>query len=102
MMKRMPVLLAVVLVLGAEPPANTAKEELSKMQGEWTVEKAQRGGMAATDDELKKMRVKISGTRVTIDVGEARDEVAQMMLDPNQKPAAVDITPRDKEPMKGI
>ncbi len=102
MRKRLPLLFAVGLLLAAEPPGDAAKDDLKKMQGEWIVEEAQRGGNTATGDELKKMLVTIKGSRITIDVGEARDEVAQMTLDPNEKPAAVDLKARGNEVMKGI
>jgi uncharacterized protein (TIGR03067 family) len=90
MSKRLSLLIAVVLLAGAEP-SDAAKDDLKKMQGEWAAEKAQRGGTDAPADVLGKLRVKIDGDRISIDEGEAREEKAQIALDPAQKPAAMDI-----------
>src|SRR5262245_49892516 len=103
MTRGLPIVLAVGLLMGAEP-SDAAKEGLKKLQGEWIVEKAQRGGMDAPADKLLKLRIKIDGTRISIDEGEARDEAAQLALDPSQKPAAVDIKPlrEGKDTVRGI
>jgi uncharacterized protein (TIGR03067 family) len=103
MKKRMPLVLAVALLVAAEP-SDVAKEDLKKMQGEWGAEKAQRSGRDAPADILAKLRVKIDGDRISIDEGEARVENAQITLDPAQKPAAVDIKPlrQGGETVKGI
>ena len=99
MTKRLPVLFAVVLLLGAEP----AGDDLKKMQGDWLVDKAQKEGKDAPAEVLQKLRVKIDGSKMSIDDGSARDEAAQLTLDPTQKPAAVDLKlVSESEVLKGI
>jgi uncharacterized protein (TIGR03067 family) len=90
MIKRLPILFAALLLLGAEP-SDAAKADLKKMQGEWTVEKAVRDGKAAPAEVLKQMKVTIADSKITIDDGSARDESAHMTLDPSKKPAEIDL-----------
>jgi len=94
----------VVFLLGADAPSDAAKKDLAALQGEWKVEKAVRGGMAAPADVVEKLKLKFEGVKVVVDEGTARDEQAEVTLDPSKKPAAVDIVPTrpGKEIVKGI
>jgi uncharacterized protein (TIGR03067 family) len=94
---------AVALLLGSAAHGDAPKDDLAKMQGEWKVEKAQRGGESPDAKELAKMLVRIKGTKISIDDGSARDETGQFTLDAAKKPAAIDIKPVGEDvTLKGI
>ena len=88
MAKRIACLLVVSLLIAADKPTDAAKKDLDRFQGEWKVEKAQRGGEAAPPE---KMRVTVSGDSLSIDAGGARDEKATITLDPAKTPATIDM-----------
>lgn len=100
MTKRLPVLFALALILGAEP---SEQDDLKRMQGEWKVEKAQRGGESPPAEDLTKLSVRIDGNKMSIDDGSARDERAAITLDPSQKPATIDLKRlSDDKVLRGI
>ena len=93
MAKRFACLLVVGLLMGADQPSDAAKKDLEKLQGEWKIEKAQRGGEAAPAELLGKLSLTIKGDSMTVSEGSARDEKATISLDPGKSPAAIDIKP---------
>lgn len=84
---------------------DVAKADLQKMQGLWKVEKAVRAGQEAPEDVRSKMRLKIDGNTFTLlEEGNAREDRAEVTLDPKQNPRWIDIKPRraGAEPSQGI
>ena len=87
-------LFAIGLLCGAEPPGDAAKKDLDRMQGEWRVEKAVRRGKDAPAAVRDKLSIAISGSTITInDSTEAREEKAEITLDPSKTPANIDAVP---------
>jgi uncharacterized protein (TIGR03067 family) len=93
MIKRFACLLVVGLLMGADQPSDAAKKDLEKLQGDWKVEKAQRGGMDAPANVLEKLTLVVKGDSMTVSEGGVRDEKAAITLDPGKSPAAIDIKP---------
>jgi len=67
-------------------------KELKKLEGEWTVVRAEQSGKQAPDDDLKKMKVTFTGGNMTIDTG-ARQEVCAVAVDATTKPKSIDFRP---------
>lgn len=89
----------------AQSGGDAAEADLQQMQGLWKVEKAVRAGQEAPDDVRSKMRLKIEGNTFTIlEEGNAREERADVNLDPKHNPRWIDIRPRREgaDPSKGI
>jgi uncharacterized protein (TIGR03067 family) len=102
MKRQLAVLVLAVSALAADKPADDAKKALKELQGTWKVEQAKLGGIAGDKEVIEKMTVEIRDNKITIKDG-IRDEVAEMKLDPGQKPAWLDFTPvKEKSTFKGI
>lgn len=105
-MTRFLVPLAAIVLIGAEPQADATKKDLERMQGRWTVQQAHRDGKDAPAEALEKMSVKIDGNKLTIDDAEsAREEIAELALDPSENPAKIDLKvnhPGDQQTLQGI
>jgi uncharacterized protein (TIGR03067 family) len=86
MQRRIVLLFTTVLLLGA---AQDAKKDLDQLQGSWQVTSAEREGKPL--DTAKNDRLIFKGDQLTVQ-GKTGDE-STFMLDPAQKPAAIDITP---------
>jgi uncharacterized protein (TIGR03067 family) len=106
MLKKYIVPLSAILLLGADSPADSAKKDLERMQGRWSVQQAQRDGKDAPATVRDGMTVKIDGNKLVISEAEnAREETAEMTLDPGKSPATVDfklLRPGDNENAFGI
>lgn len=72
--------------------ADGEDKELKKLEGEWTVVRAEQSGKQMPDDDLKKMKVTFAGGTVTIDTG-ARQEVCEVKVDATTKPKGIDFRP---------
>lgn len=88
-----PVVALIGLVCGAMTGfAADEDKELKKMEGDWTVVRAEQSGTEMRSKELKTMRVTIRGKTMTIHFGE-RQEVVNLTVDGNKKPKQVDFRP---------
>ncbi len=105
-MSRCTILFAAITLIGAEPPTDASKKDLDRIQGQWTVQQAQRDGKDASPEARDKMTVKIDGNKLTIDDTEsARAESAELTLDPSKSPATVELKvtrPGHQETLQGI
>jgi uncharacterized protein (TIGR03067 family) len=102
--RRILIVLAVALLMAADTPKdNAVKKEADMLQGTWRVASAERDGMAAPDDEIKKITVTIKGDKLTARRTENADKPEEKVyemsftLDPNQKPKWIDVTYMDGE-----
>jgi uncharacterized protein (TIGR03067 family) len=83
-----------ILLVAADPPTDAAKNDLSKIQGEWVVQQAQRNGKDAPEKARESIKIKIDGSKITIsDAQSVRDETAEITLDPSKSPATIDLKP---------
>ena len=80
---------SAMLVL-AQPGEETTKDA-KKMQGEWQVVKASRGGRELPAEIREKMKITFGKGKVTVSDGQ-RDEDATFTLDPTKKPKLINIS----------
>ncbi|MBY0527653.1 MAG: TIGR03067 domain-containing protein [Gemmataceae bacterium] len=98
MLRMMPAVAFVVLLLGAQ----AAPKDEEKFEGSWTVTAAEKRGKKVDEDELKKMKITIKGSTISIGDGK-RDESAEFKLDATKKPKTMDIIPgKEDKPVLGI
>jgi uncharacterized protein (TIGR03067 family) len=102
--RRILTVLAVALLVGADTQKDDeVKKEANKLQGIWSVTSAERDGMPAPDDEIKKITLTIKGDKLiarrTENTGKPEEKVYEMSftIDPTQKPKWIDVTYTDGE-----
>lgn len=96
---RMGTVLIVGLLLGADTPKDdTVKTETNKLQGSWSVVSAERDGMKAPEDEIKKTTLVIKGDKLialkTENSPKPEEKTTEMTftLDPTKNPKWIDVT----------
>jgi uncharacterized protein (TIGR03067 family) len=96
--------LAVALLVGADTQKDDkVKDESNKLQGNWSIAEAERDGMKAPEDEIKKITLTIKGDKLvarrTENAGKPEEKVYDMSftIDPTQKPKWIDVTYTDGE-----
>jgi uncharacterized protein (TIGR03067 family) len=105
-MKRL--LPALVLVVAGPAVADdaAAKKFLKDIEGTYTVASLSKGGMPAPEEFTKSVTIVIEKDTLTFKMGKDMDKTATIVVDPAQKPAAIDLTPKDGpdagKPMLGI
>ena len=104
MNRRILIVLAVAFLMAADTPKDEAiKKEADMLQGIWRVASAERDGMAAPEDEMKKITITIKGDKLTArrteNADKPEEKVYEMsfILDPSQKPKWIDVTYMDGE-----
>ena len=97
-MMRLP-LAALALVAGAAVADDAAAKKLLKeLEGNYTPVSMTRGGDPAPDAFMKSISFAIKGDTLTVRFskdGKGEDKPATLVVDPGQKPAAIDMTPKD-------
>jgi uncharacterized protein (TIGR03067 family) len=97
MRKRMLAVLAVGLLLGASPVDDT-KDDLAKMEGEWTLVSMERDGEQPPEEFIKSLRRVVKGDEYTV-TGRGQDgnpatlSKGKFKLDASKKPKTIDFTP---------
>jgi uncharacterized protein (TIGR03067 family) len=108
-MMRLP-LAALVLTAGAAAADDAgAKKFLKTLEGSYTPVSMTRGGEPAPDEFLKAAAFVIKGDTLVVRFkkgDKAEDKEATVVVDPGQKPVAIDMTPKDgpdaNKPILGI
>jgi uncharacterized protein (TIGR03067 family) len=100
---------ALVLVAGAAGADDAAaKRMLKELEGSYTPVSMIGAGEATPENLLKTATYQIKGDTFTVrfNDGKGAGKQATIVLDPNQQPAAIDLTPKDGpdagKPMLGI
>jgi uncharacterized protein (TIGR03067 family) len=84
---------ALLLPQAMALPGDLPREEMEKLTGNWTVVSANKGGKAIEGEELRAMKVLISGNRLTIK-SVTRDDIAIIVrVDPTKMPSTIDFSP---------
>ena len=78
------------LILIAAEPADEAKKELDKLQGEWVMTGLEIDGTVLPDEKFKDTTLRIKGDQYIVSTGKAKYEVT-IKLDPSQKPRHMDM-----------
>ena len=115
---RLPMSLVAVLVAGlagindgcGQPDDNAAKEfkdakqELDKLQGEWTLVSTEVGGKKRPDTENAVSKLTISENQWVVTYRDSPSTArATIEIDPSKDPKTIDLTFRgEKEPARGI
>jgi clostripain len=82
---------------GVSGPAPGAKEELAKLEGEWTMVSLEERGEKAPDERVKRFKLTIKGDQwtVTSSQGKGKPPALTMTVDPSSEPRTMDLTGRD-------
>ena len=95
---RLPLVAFALLVGVAVADDAAAKKFLKELEGNYTPVTMTRGGEPAPDEFKKSVTFVVKGdtfiVRFTKD-GKAEDKTATLVVDPAQKPVAIDMTPKD-------
>ncbi len=87
-MKRL--LILVITFLTAAEPADEAKKELEKLQGEWTMAALEVDGKPVPEEKIRGTDLTIKGDKYAVTVKKTTHEVT-ITLDPTKKPKAIDM-----------
>jgi uncharacterized protein (TIGR03067 family) len=97
--------LALVFLIAAAEPAQDAKQELDKLQGEWTLVSTEVGGKMRPDTVNAVSKLTISGNQWVVTYRDfASNARATIAIDPSKHPKTIDLTFRGSEglPARGI
>jgi uncharacterized protein (TIGR03067 family) len=83
------VLAVGLLLAGAAPEGDAAKEEAKKLEGTWAMVSGEQDGKPLPAETVQKARLEITGDRHTVKVG-ADTFVGTHKVDPAPKPKAID------------
>lgn len=86
-------LLCMTGLAGADDAA--AKKYLDTIQGTWKITTMQKAGMDAPEELVKQIVIVIKGDTLTLKVAKEEEKNATLVVDPSQKPVAMDLTPKD-------
>jgi uncharacterized protein (TIGR03067 family) len=88
-MNRVLSVVSAALLIGALP-ADEAKKDLDKLQGEWVMAALEVDGKPVPEEKLQGTRLTIRGDKYIVTVKDTKHEVT-IKLDPAQKPKAIDM-----------
>jgi uncharacterized protein (TIGR03067 family) len=105
-MKRLLPALVLVVAGTAVADETAATKFLKDIEGTYTVASLSKGGEPAPDEFTKSVTIVIEKNTLTFKMGKDMDKTATIVVDPAQKPVAIDLTPKDGpdagKPMLGI
>jgi uncharacterized protein (TIGR03067 family) len=83
------------LGVAADPPADAARADQQRLQGDWQVVTQEADGMKGPDEVARRMRYRFAGDRLIISPAEpGSDSELTCRLDPAKMPKAIDMTVR--------
>ncbi|MFL5339180.1 MAG: TIGR03067 domain-containing protein [Gemmataceae bacterium] len=88
-MKRLSLILLVVLLIAAEP-AEEAKKDLAKLQGQWEMAALEVDGQLVPAEKLQGTLLTVKGDQYTVAVKDTKHGVT-ITLDPGQNPKSIDM-----------
>lgn len=80
--------------------AEDKKKDIDRLQGEWEIERIEVAGKVIPGKEIKERKLTLKGDQL-IPVDSPNDP-AKVQLNPEKKPAEIDLTDKDKKTMPGI
>lgn len=72
-----------------------SKKYLESLQGTWSVTSMQKAGMDAPEELVKSVTIEIKGDSFLLKFSKQEERNATLVVDPSQKPVALDLTPKD-------
>ncbi len=94
-MKPLIAVLALGFVAGARADEAASKKFLKDLEGTYSATSMSLGGMAAPEELTKTVTFEFKAGTLIVSAGKGKDKVATLVVDPSQKPIAVDVTPKD-------
>jgi uncharacterized protein (TIGR03067 family) len=94
----------LVVLIGTAVPAQEAKKELDKFQGQWVGVSREVRGKKMPDDAAMQYKLTIQGNRWTVKVGDDPENESEFQIDPSKNVKTIElISKADKKPtMHGI
>jgi len=92
MHRRAIAILTVTFLIGANAGDDTARKDLEKFQGTWTLVSAERDGKKTPQEEATKLKLSINGNKFTLRKDSEVVSEGSMTLNPNKKPKQLDET----------
>jgi uncharacterized protein (TIGR03067 family) len=86
------VFVAVLLTITAAAPAQDVKQELEKLQGDWTVVSLEILGKPAAEATFKTQKLLITGDHGTFILAGGQQNKFTMKIDPSKDPKTIDLT----------
>ena len=88
--------LLLIAPLRADVPKDAEiKKEVEKLQGKWTLASIEENGKLEPADEVAKYEVTIKDILFSVKIKDAEGRELTIKLDPSQKPATIDLMPKD-------
>ena len=81
----------VVILMAAATPAQDAKKELDKLQGEWTMASLETRGKKAQDEAVKGFKLTIKGNEWNVQRANGKGNMATFKIDPSKNPKTLDL-----------
>ncbi|HEV3142561.1 MAG TPA: TIGR03067 domain-containing protein [Gemmataceae bacterium] len=89
-MKRLLCFALPLVLLVAAKPADDAKKDLEKLQGEWIMAELEIDGKPVPDDKIQGTTLTIDGDKYIVTVKDKKHEVT-ITLDPSKDPKTIDM-----------
>jgi|SRR4051794_31095212 len=93
------VLAAGLLAAADVPKGGAGKDDLKRLQGTWSTVSVERGGVAAPEEEARKIKLTVRGNQYTL-TGEEEPIEGTLELNPARRPKELDAV-RNKGPDAG-
>jgi uncharacterized protein (TIGR03067 family) len=87
----------VVLFIAATAPAQDAKKELDKLQGEWFLVSEESKGLTTPEEIVKGYKVTIKGDQLTSENLDGKVTKWTFKIDPSKEPKHIDMTTKFKD-----
>jgi uncharacterized protein (TIGR03067 family) len=84
------VIVAGGLLIAADAPKDSGKQDLERLEGTWVATSAEANGEAFSDEATKSMKLVVKGDKYTFTMG-GEHEKGTLKLDPTKKPKTIDI-----------
>jgi uncharacterized protein (TIGR03067 family) len=89
-MRKLSVVIAVCLLMGADEASDAVKKEMAKLEGEWTMVSGEIDTQALPEEYLKNSRRVAKGDETTVTIGGKVFLKAKFTVDPAKKPKTID------------
>jgi uncharacterized protein (TIGR03067 family) len=78
--------------MAAAAPAQDAKKELEKLQGEWTMVSLEQRGKKVPDETVNLYKLTIKGDQWIVKAGDGPESKVTFKIDPSKDPKTLDMT----------
>jgi uncharacterized protein (TIGR03067 family) len=82
---------ALSILVGAEPPADAVKKDLAQLEGDWAMVSGERDGQALPEEYVKTATRVAKDQVSTVTIGGMVVMKSKYTIDPSKKPKAIDF-----------